>query len=164
VIAEFGCALGLTSVLPLRAIIQAVREKNPDIEFLIMINDLPENNHGQALICVTQGLSDLEGITINANGKSFETQVFPSNFIDIAFTEMTAHILAERPCDRDENTFFFYTHEKYKTEWGKKWTDAFVQQWRSFASCRVKELRKHGLIFSSVMITEDTLKDYQVNE
>ena len=45
VIGEFGCATGATSVLPLSTIIKEVRNINPDLEILIMLNDLPENHH-----------------------------------------------------------------------------------------------------------------------
>jgi hypothetical protein len=72
VVAEFGCATGAASVLPLKTIIQAVRELSPDMPIQIFLNDLPENHHSLAIAAVTEGLSPLfDDIFIMVAGKDF---------------------------------------------------------------------------------------------
>jgi hypothetical protein len=45
VIAEFGCATGAASIIPLKAIISAVRKIQPEMPIQVFLNDLPENHH-----------------------------------------------------------------------------------------------------------------------
>jgi hypothetical protein len=45
VIAEYGCATGAASVIPLKAIITAVRKISPEMPIQVFLNDLPENHH-----------------------------------------------------------------------------------------------------------------------
>jgi hypothetical protein len=72
VIAEFGCATGAASVLPLKAIIQAVRKIQPAMPIQIFLNDLPENHHSLAIAAVTEGLIPLfEDVYIMVAGKDF---------------------------------------------------------------------------------------------
>lgn len=72
VIAEFGCATGAASVLPLKAIIQAVRKINQEMPIQVFLNDLPENHHSLAINAVTEGLAPLfEDVYIMVAGKDF---------------------------------------------------------------------------------------------
>jgi hypothetical protein len=119
IIAEFGCATGAASVLPLVAIIDAVRRIQPEMIIQVMLNDLPENHHSLAIAAVSEGLSHYEDVFIMIAGKDFTQQVFPSNTIDIGYSNMTAHIIPKAPCTRDENVFFLATPDKIQTDWGK---------------------------------------------
>jgi SAM dependent carboxyl methyltransferase len=70
VIAEFGCATGAASVLPLKTIISAVRKFSPEMPIQVFLNDLPENHHSLAIAAVTEGLSHLfEEVYIMVAGK-----------------------------------------------------------------------------------------------
>jgi hypothetical protein len=101
VIAEFGCATGAASVLPLKTIIQAVRQISPDMPIQIFLNDLPENHHSLAIAAVTDGLTPLfDDIFIMVAGKDFTEQVFPAGTIDLAFSNMTLMILPLPPSPR----------------------------------------------------------------
>ena len=131
-------------MLPLVAIIDAVRRLQPEMIIQVMLNDLPENHHALAIQAVSEGLQNYEDVFIMIAGKDFSQQVFPSNTIDIAYSNMTAHIIPKAPCARDENVFFLCTPDKVETEWGKKWQEAFNSHWTSFVSNRQKELKKHG--------------------
>jgi len=164
IIAEYGCATGAASVLPLKAIIDAVRRIQPEMIIQVMLNDLPENHHSLAIAAVTEGLSDYEDVFIMIAGKDFTQQVFPTNTIDFAFSNMTAHIIPKAPCERDENVFFLATPEKLETEWGKKWIDASKQHWTSFVGNRQKELKKHGQLFVTVLVYDEPLLPYQLKE
>jgi SAM dependent carboxyl methyltransferase len=43
VIADFGCATGASSIVPLRALITAVRKIAPKLTIQVYLEDLPEN-------------------------------------------------------------------------------------------------------------------------
>lgn len=73
IIAEYGCATGAASVLPLIAIIDAVRRIQPEMMIQVMLNDLPENHHSLAIAAVTEGLSAYEDVFIMVAGKDFTT-------------------------------------------------------------------------------------------
>lgn len=113
VIAEFGCATGAASVLPLKAIIQAVRKIQPEMPIQIFLNDLPENHHSLAITAVSEGLSPLfDDIYIMVAGKDFTEQVFPAGTVDFAFSNMTLMILPIPPTPRTDNVFFLATPDK----------------------------------------------------
>ena len=117
VIAEFGCATGAASVLPLKLIIQAVRKIQPEMPIQIFLNDLPENHHSLAIAAVTEGLQDLfEDVYIMVAGKDFTEQVFPAGTVDFAFSNMTLMILPLPPSPRTDNVFFLATPENLKSE------------------------------------------------
>lgn len=90
IVAEFGCATGAASVLPLIAIIDAVRRIQPEMSIQIILNDLPENHHSLAIAAVSDGLAMYDDIYIMVAGKDFTSQVFASNSIDLAYSNMTA--------------------------------------------------------------------------
>ena len=72
VIAEFGCATGAASVLPLKAIISAVRKIQPEMPIQVFLNDLPENHHSLVIQTVSEGLTPLfEDVFIMVAGKDF---------------------------------------------------------------------------------------------
>jgi SAM dependent carboxyl methyltransferase len=118
IIAEYGCATGAASVLPLMAIIDAIRRINSEMSIQVILNDLPENHHSLAIETVSEGLTAYENVFIMVAGKDFTTQVFPSKTIDIGFSNMTAHIIPKAPCPRDDNVFFLISEEIKETEVG----------------------------------------------
>lgn len=71
IIAEFGCATGAASVLPLINIIDAVRRIQPEMSIQIILNDLPENHHSLAIAAVSDGLAAYDDIYIMVAGKDF---------------------------------------------------------------------------------------------
>ncbi|CDW86981.1 sam dependent carboxyl methyltransferase [Stylonychia lemnae] len=164
VIAEYGCATGAASVLPLQTIINAVRRIQPRMTIQIILNDLPENHHGLAISAVSQGLSLYDDIYIMVAGKDFTKQVFPNNSVDIAYSNMTAQIIPQAPCPRDENVFFLANSKNIQSEWGEKWVQAFEKHWESFISNRQKELKTNGQLFVTVLIYDDPILPYQEKE
>jgi hypothetical protein len=97
-------------------------------------------------------------------GKDFTSQVFPSNSIDLAYSNMTAQIIPKAPCPRYDNVFFLANSENLQTEWGKKWRDAFDDHWSAFITNRQKELKQHGQLFVTVLIYDDPMLPYQAKE
>ena len=72
VIAEYGCATGAASVIPLKAIIAAVRQISPEMPIQVFLNDLPENHHSLVIQTVSDGLSMLfDDVYIMVAGKDF---------------------------------------------------------------------------------------------
>lgn len=137
VIAEFGCATGAASVLPLKVIIQAVRKIQPEMPIQVFLNDLPENHHSLAIAAVTEGLTPLfEDVYIMVAGKDFTEQVFPSGTVDFAFSNMTLMILPLPPTPRTDNVFFLSTPEKRASEQGREWVKGFNKHWTSFVTNR----------------------------
>jgi len=165
VIAEFGCATGAASVLPLKAIIQAVRDLAPEMPIQIFLNDLPENHHSLAIAAVTDGLTPLfDDIFIMVAGKDFTEQVFPSGTIDFAFSNMTLMILPLPPSPRTDNVFFLATPEKLQSNQGKEWVAGFNKHWTSFVTNRQKELRVNGQLFVTALIYDEPILSYQLKE
>lgn len=142
VIAEFGCATGAASVLPLKTIITAVRKIQPEMPIQVFLNDLPENHHSLAIAAVTEGLTPLfDDVFIMVAGKDFTEQVFPAGTIDLAFSNMTLMILPQAPTPRTDNVFFLATPEKLASEQGKEWVNGFNRHWTAFVTNRQRELR-----------------------
>lgn len=70
-IADFGCATGASSIVPLRALIQAVRKIAPSLTIQVYLEDLPENRFDIAFQAVSKGLEDFDNLFIMAAGKDF---------------------------------------------------------------------------------------------
>jgi hypothetical protein len=87
-----------------------------------------------------------------AAGKDFTVQVFPTGTIDIAFSSLTAMILPQAPAKLIDNVFFLATPDLVKSDFGQQWIDGFKKHWGAFLGSRQKELRKHGLLFVTVII------------
>jgi hypothetical protein len=164
VIADFGCATGASSIIPLRALIEAVRKIAPSLTIQVFLEDLPENRFDLAFQSVQKGLADFENIYIMAAGKDFTVQVFPSGTIDIAFSSLTCMILPQAPAKLSDNVFFLATPDNVKTDFGQQWIAGFKKHWAAFLGSRQKELRKHGLLFVTVIINQDPLLLYQAKE
>lgn len=161
VIAEFGCATGAASVLPLKTIIQAVRKLSPEMPIQVFLNDLPENHHSLAIAAVTEGLTPLfEDVYIMVAGKDFTEQVFPAGTIDFAFSNMTLMILPQAPTARTDNVFFLATPEKLQSEQGKEWVAGFNKHWTAFVTNRQKELRENGQLFITALIYDEPILSY----
>lgn len=152
VIADFGCATGASSIVPLKALITAVRKIAPKLTVQIFLEDLPENRFDIAFQAVSKGLEEFDNLFIMAAGKDFTVQVFPSQTIDIAFSSLTAMILPQAPAQMSDNVFFLATPELVKTPFGEQWVAGFKKHWAAFLQSRQKELRKHGLLFVTVII------------
>lgn len=164
-IAEFGCATGAASVLPLKLIIQAIRKLSPEMPVQIFLNDLPENHHSLAIAAVTEGLTPLfEDVFIMVAGKDFTEQVFPTGTIDLAFSFTTIMILPLAPTPRTDNVFFLSTAENLASDMGKEWVAAFNRHWTAFVTNREKELKPHGQLFISSIIFDDPPLPYQIRE
>lgn len=83
----------------------------------VFLNDLPENHHSLAIAAVSDGITPLfDDVFIMVAGKDFTEQVFPANYIDMAFSNMTLMILPQAPTPRTDNIFFLSTPEKLQSE------------------------------------------------
>ena len=71
VIADFGCATGASSIVPLKALIGAVRKIAPNLAVQVYLEDLPENRFDIAFQAVAKGLEEYENLYIMAAGKDF---------------------------------------------------------------------------------------------
>lgn len=71
VIADFGCATGASSIVPLKALINAARKIAPHLTIQVFLEDLPENRFDIAFQAVSKGLEEFENIFIMAAGKDF---------------------------------------------------------------------------------------------
>jgi hypothetical protein len=73
-------------------------------------------------------------------------------------------ILPQAPAKLSDNVFFLATPELVKSDFGQQWIDGFKKHWAAFLGSRQKELRKHGLLFVTVIINQDPLLSYQAKE
>jgi hypothetical protein len=101
---------------------------------------------------VQKGLAEFQDVYIMAAGKDFTVQVFPNNSVDIAFSSLTCFILPKAAAPLEDNVFFLATPENIKTETGKKWVEGLKTHWTSFLTSRKNELKKHGLLFVTLII------------
>ena len=135
-IAEFGCATGASSTAPLITLIEEIRLLSPDMPISIYLNDMPDNHHQLAIKTVSNGLKKYKEVYLYVSGQDFSTQVFATNTIDIAFSNLTAMILAEAPVPLENNMFFLATPETLETTWGQEWVKAFNTHWENFVDKR----------------------------
>lgn len=165
VIAEFGCATGAASVIPLKAIITAVRKIQPEMPIQVFLNDLPENHHSLVISTVSEGLSPFfEDVFIMVAGKDFTQQVFPSGSVDFAFSNMTLMILPLPPTPRTDNIFFLAHADKLESEEGQEWLKGFNRHWTAFVTNRQLELREGGQLFITTLIVDEPASAYQLHE
>ena len=70
---DYGCTNGGSSILPLRALIQKIRELSPEMPIQIYLNDLPECRFVITFKTVLDGLqlNSLKDVFIVAVGKDF---------------------------------------------------------------------------------------------
>ena len=168
-ICDYGCTDGGASVPPLRVIIAAVREINPDMPIQVYLNDLPECRFDKTIDTVTKGLkleTEVKNVFLMASGKDFTSQVFPRKSIDIGFSTLTCMIISHPPAPLIDNIFFVVTKDSEHTDNSKLWIDSLKKHFGLFLDMRSKELRPHGQLFVSVMIMneEHDLKEYQKKE
>lgn len=73
-------------------------------------------------------------------------------------------ILPQAPAPMSDNVFFLATPELVQTDFGKQWVAGFKKHWAAFLGSRQKELRKHGLLFVTVIVNQDPILSYQEKE
>ncbi|MCG8354896.1 MAG: class I SAM-dependent methyltransferase [Kiloniellales bacterium] len=105
VLADMGCADGGTSVDLVRAALEAVRAKRPELPLWVVYSDQPRNDYN-ALFQILNGgteirsyLDDFEGLSVTASATSFYRQVLPQGALDLGFSATAMHWLSAKPCD-----------------------------------------------------------------
>ncbi len=151
-VANLGCANGANAVPLLRAVIVKVREYNPHKEIVIMLNDLPGNDFSAALSGVSEALRDVEGVYVHACAKSFYARAFPDGSVDLFLSFAGIHWM---DCEHGPSTHDGFV--QYLTAFepspvaAHPWTEEARTDWLKFVSCRLSELRPHGILAVSTV-------------
>lgn len=106
-IVDYGCGEGKNSMIPVRAVVDAVRARRRHEDFLVIHNDLPTNNFNGLLQDVfadrddsylpTVPDGDCGKIYVLAGASSFYQQVAPSGSVHFGFSSSALHWLKVVP-------------------------------------------------------------------
>ena len=103
-IADYGCADGGTSIDLHRALIGAIRHREPNRPISLTYTDLPGNDYSalfkrlQGLLPMDAvGLSNFTGLHTFASGTSFYRQILPAGTLSLGFSATAMHWLSALP-------------------------------------------------------------------
>jgi hypothetical protein len=160
VIADYGTATGFSSIETFQVILTTVRKINPALPIVIYLNDLPNNNHENALLTVLGGIKEFEKVFVYIAGADFTKEVFPNEFVDICFSHMSLPTLPNHP-SHHTNYCFFASDKILATEDGKIWHNAMEDHITKFTASRGKELKKNGFL---LIVTQSYSLDSKIHE
>lgn len=155
-IVDYGCGEGRNSVIPVRAAIQAVRQRKQEQDICVVHNDLPTNNFNGLFKDIYAGVKDsyldLDSSGVGrtfvlASASSFYNQVVPDRSVQFGYSSSALHWLREHP-DRCLKDHLFH--------WGgtpaesQHLAELSAQDWSAVLHQRARELAAGARMVVSV--------------
>lgn len=158
VIADYGSSQGRNSFAPISAAIRCLRERvNSEHAISVIHTDLPNNDFSALFNALTTDersylLAD-SGTYASAIGRSFYTQILPSESVTLGWSSWAVQWLSRIPCPILDHVQVAYSrNEEARTAYAQQAAD----DWRTFLFQRQKELRSGGrLVVLTMALTED---------
>ncbi|MDT5189985.1 MAG: hypothetical protein QOI28_2236 [Mycobacterium sp.] len=158
VIADYGAATGHNSLLPIGAAIGRLRARTrPEHSVLVTHTDVPQNDFSELF----QTLSDDPDTYLkkdnasfaSAVGRSFYTQILPSNSVNLAWSSWSVQWLGRVPIPIPDHVVVSSSRdEKVCTAYAKQ----AAHDWHEFVAFRGRELCPGGrLVVMTLAIGED---------
>jgi S-adenosylmethionine-dependent carboxyl methyltransferase len=144
--ADYGAGTGATSVHAVRTALGAVRDRDPDLPFLAIHNDVPSNDFTQvfANIAGREGYLGVPGgpVYATAAAGSFFTQVVPDASVNLGTCSNASHWFQEqRPQAIDAGMYFCEATGEARDALAA----GAAADWLAFLSARSAELAPGGL-------------------
>ena len=158
VIADYGAATGHNSLLPVGAAIAVLRKRTrPEHSVLVAHTDVPENDFTVLFQTLendpdTYLRSDAASFA-SAIGRSFYSQILPSNSVNLGWTSWAILWLSRVPAPIPDHVQVTYSSDEgVRAAYAKQ----AVHDWREFIAFRGRELCPGGrLVVMTMAIDED---------
>jgi salicylate 1-O-methyltransferase len=157
VIADYGAGTGYNSVLPICAAIAVLRKRTrAEHSILVTHTDVPEND----FTALFRTLSDDPDSYLkmdpasfsSAVGRSYYTQIVPSNSVNLAWSAWALQWLGRVPMPVGDHLFAAYSQdEKVRAAYAKQ----AAHDWHEFVAFRGRELSPGGRLVVMTLATDE---------
>jgi hypothetical protein len=158
VIADYGAATGHNSLLPIGAAIAVLRKRTrPEHSVLVTHTDVPENDFTELFRTLSDDpdtyLKKDNASFASAVGRSFYSQIVPSNSVNLAWSAWSIQWLARTPMPVPDHVLVAYSRdESVRAAYDRQ----AARDWHEFVAFRGRELSPGGrLVAMTMAIGED---------
>lgn len=158
VIADYGAATGHNSLLSIGAAIAVLRKRTrPEHSVLVTHTDVPENDFTELFRTLSDDpdtyLKKDHATFASAVGRSFYSQIVPSNSVNLAWSAWSIQWLARTPMPVPDHVLVAYSSdEEVRTEYARQ----AAHDWHEFVAFRGRELSPGGrLVVMTMALGED---------
>ena len=164
VIADYGAATGHNSLLPVGAAIAVLRKRTrPEHAVLVTHTDVPENDFTELFRTLSDDpdtyLKKDHASFASAVGRSYYSQIVPSNSVNLAWSAWSIQWLASTPMPIPDHVLSAHTRDDaVRTAYARQ----SAYDWHEFVAFRGRELSPGGrLVVMTIGISEDGDFGYQ---
>ncbi|WP_167100516.1 class I SAM-dependent methyltransferase [Mycobacterium sp. DL592] len=145
-IADYGAANGFNSLLPICAAIGIVRRRTrPDHAILVAHTDVPDNDFTALFATLADDqdsyLKKDSATFASAVGRSFYTQILPSDSIALGWSSWAVHWLSRMPTPIPDHVQISYSHDEQAR---RAYARQAAEDWHEFVAFRGRELAPGG--------------------
>ncbi|HYO05238.1 MAG TPA: SAM-dependent methyltransferase [Mycobacterium sp.] len=158
VIADYGAATGHNSLLPIGAAIAVLRKRTrPEHSVLVTHTDVPENDFTELFRTLSDDpdtyLKKDHASFASAVGRSFYSQIVPSNSVNLAWSAWSIQWLARTPMPVPDHVLVAHSRdEEVRTAYARQ----AAHDWHEFVAFRGRELSPGGrLVVMTMALAED---------
>lgn len=158
VIADYGASNGLNSLLPIGAAIAVLRKRTrPEHAVLVAHTDRPDNDFSEMFANLENDpdtyLGKDRATFASAVGRSFYSQILPSNSVNLGWSSWAIHWLSRVPCGIEDHIQVNHcSDEKVRSAFARQ----AAHDWHEFVAFRGRELSPGGrLVVMTMAIAED---------
>jgi hypothetical protein len=158
VIADYGAATGHNSLLPIGAAIAALRKRTrPEHSVLVTHTDVPENDFTELFRTLSNDpdtyLKKDHASFASAVGRSYYSQIVPSNSVNLAWSAWSIQWLARTPAPVPDHVLVAHSRDEAVRA---AYTRQAARDWHEFVAFRGRELSPGGrLVVMTMAIGED---------
>jgi hypothetical protein len=158
VIADYGAATGHNSLLPIGAAIAVLRKRTrPEHSVLVTHTDIPENDFTALFRTLSDDpdtyLKKDHASFASAVGRSFYSQILPSNSVNLAWSSWSIQWLARTPRPIPDHVVVAYSRDD---DVRAAYARQAAHDWHEFVAFRGRELSPGGrLVVMTMGIGED---------
>ena len=158
VIADYGAATGHNSLLPIGAAITVLRRRTrPEHSVLVTHTDVPENDFTELFRTLSEDpdtyLKKDHASFASAVGRSYYSQIVPSNSVNLAWSAWSIQWLARTPMPVPDHVLVAHSRdEEVRTAYARQ----AAHDWHEFVAFRGRELSPGGrLLVMTMALGED---------
>jgi hypothetical protein len=158
VIADYGAATGHNSLLPIAAAIAVLRKRTrPEHSVLVTHTDVPDNDFTELFRTLNDDpdtyLKKDPACFASAVGRSFYTQIVPSNSVNLAWSAWSIHWVARTPMPVPDHVVVAHSRDDgVRLAYARQ----AARDWHEFVAFRGRELSPGGrLVVMTMAITDD---------
>lgn len=158
VIADYGAATGHNSLLPIGAAISALRSRTrTEHSVLVTHTDVPDNDFTALFRTLSDDpdtyLKKDQASFASAVGRSFYTQILPSNSVNLGWSSWAIQWLSTVPCPIPDHVQVSYSRDESVRA---AYTRQAAHDWHEFVAFRGRELCPEGqLVVLTMAIGDD---------